>query len=260
MTKDNKLALVTGAAGGIGSGIAQTLIQNGWNVALNDLDSASVTALKDELKKEATKAGLRLEAISGDVSKEEDVELAFETITDRFQTAPDLLINNAGIQTWKPLLELTLKEWERTLATNLTGCFLNTRCFAQHAIKNNQGGAIINIGSGCNKLAFPQLVDYNASKGGIEMLTKAAALELGPYNIRVNCIAPGAIETPRTKSEAGDYQASWSRLTPLRRIGLPSDVAAAVLLLVDDSATFISGQTLGVDGGLFAQAIWPENY
>lgn len=261
MKIENKLALVTGAAGGIGSGIARTLIQSGWDVALNDLNSASVTSLKEELSSGGlTKAGTQIEALSGDVSKEEDVELVFEAINDRFNRVPDLLVNNAGIQTWKPLLELSLQEWERTLATNLTGCFLNTRCFAQHAVKNKQSGVIINIGSGCNKLAFPNLVDYNASKGGIEMLTKSAALELGMHNIRVNCIAPGAIETPRTQGEAGDYQASWSSLTPLRRIGQPSDVAAAVLLLADDSASFISGQTLGVDGGLFAQAIWPENY
>ena len=256
MNKENKLAVITGAEGGIGSGIARALVEKGWDVALNDLPTTAGSPLKEEL----AKCGSHVELIAGDVSSEADVERLFETITERFNRAPDLLVNNAGVQTWKPLLELTLAEWERTLSTNLTGCFLNTRCFAQHAIRHNKGGVIINIGSGCNKLAFPNLVDYTASKGGIEMFTKSAALELGEHNIRVNCIAPGAIETERTQEEAGDYAASWSKLTPLGRIGKPSDVAAAVLLLAGEEASFISGQTLGVDGGLFSRAAWPEEY
>ena len=256
MKKENKLAVITGAEGGIGSGIARALVEKGWDVVLNDLTNNSESPLREEL----AKSGSQVEAIAGDVSSEADVERLFETIYERFNRAPDLLVNNAGIQTWKPLLELTLAEWERTTSTNLTGCFLNTRCFAQHAIKNNQGGVIINIGSGCNKLAFPNLVDYAASKGGIEMFTKSSALELGKHNIRVNCIAPGTIETERTQNETGDYAESWSKLIPLGRIGQPSDVAAAVLLLADDAASFISGQTLGVDGGLFSWAVWPEEY
>jgi NAD(P)-dependent dehydrogenase (short-subunit alcohol dehydrogenase family) len=227
MNQENKLAIITGAEGGIGSGIARALVDKGWDVVLNDLPRESDSSLKEEL----AKSGSQVEVIAGDVSSESDVERLFETITERFNRAPDLLVNNAGVQTWKPLLELTLAEWERTISTNLTGCFLNTRCFAQHAIKNNKGGMIINIGSGCNKLAFPNLVDYTASKEGIEMFTKSAALELGEHNIRVNCIAPGAIEAERTQNEAGDYDAS-----------------------------FISGQTLGVDGGLFSRAVWLERY
>jgi NAD(P)-dependent dehydrogenase (short-subunit alcohol dehydrogenase family) len=256
MKQENKLAVITGAEGGIGSGIARALVNKGWDVVLNDLPCES----ESPLRKELAKSGSQVEFIAGDVSSEADVEGLFETVNERFKRAPDLLVNNAGVQTWKPLLELTLADWERTISTNLTGCFLNTRCFSQNAIKNNKGGVIINIGSGCNRLAFPNLVDYTASKGGVEMFTKSAALELGEHNIRVNCIAPGAIETERTRNEAGDYDASWSKLTPLGRVGKPSDVAAVVLLLADDAASFISGQTLGVDGGLFSRAVWPVEY
>ena len=256
MKQENKLAVITGAEGGIGSGIARALVEKGWDIVLNDLPRES----ESPLRKELAKSGSQVEFIAGDVSSEADVERLFETIIERFNRAPDLLVNNAGVQTWKPLLELSLQEWERTISINLTGCFLNTRCFAQHSINNNKGGVIINIGSGCNKLAFPNLVDYTASKGGIEMFTKSAALELGEHNIRVNCIAPGAIETERTKNEAGDYDGSWSKLTPLGRIGKASDIAAAVLLLADDAASFITGQTIGVDGGLFSRAIWPDIY
>jgi NAD(P)-dependent dehydrogenase (short-subunit alcohol dehydrogenase family) len=120
------------------------------------------------------------------------------------------------------------------------------------------GGAIVNLGSGCNRLAFPRLVDYTASKGGIEQFTKVAAVELGPHGIRVNCVAPGAIETARTRAEAPDYAGQWSPLTPLRRVGTVEDVAAAVVWLAGPQSAFVSGQTLLVDGGVFSQAVWPD--
>jgi NAD(P)-dependent dehydrogenase (short-subunit alcohol dehydrogenase family) len=168
----------------------------------------------------------------------------------------DILVNNAGVQTWKPLLELTETEWDRVLDTNLKGCFLCTQRAARH-MKDTGGGVIVNIGSGCNKWPFPNLVDYTASKGGIEQLTKVAAVELGKYNIRVNCVAPGAIEIERTKSEAGDYAGTWSKLTPLGRIGQPHDVATVVAFLAGDGGSFVTGQTIWVDGGLFTRPPWP---
>src|SRR5438477_1366317 len=116
---------------------------------------------------------------------------------------------------------------------------------------------MINIGSGCNKVACPNLVDYTASKGGIEMFTKVAAVELGKYRITVNCVAPGAIEIERTKHEAGDYAAAWAKLTPMGRVGLPADVARAAVFLASDGAEFITGQTIWVDGGLFSKPSWP---
>jgi NAD(P)-dependent dehydrogenase (short-subunit alcohol dehydrogenase family) len=115
----------------------------------------------------------------------------------------------------------------------------------------------VNIGSGCNKIAFPHLVDYTASKGGIDQFTKVAAVELGKHGIRVNCVAPGAIEIERTKHEAGDYAGTWSALTPLGRVGTPEDVARAVGFLCEDRAEFITGQTVWVDGGLFSRPAWP---
>jgi NAD(P)-dependent dehydrogenase (short-subunit alcohol dehydrogenase family) len=124
-------------------------------------------------------------------------------------------------------------------------------------MKEQGGGRIINIGSGCNKVAFPKLVDYTASRGGIEMFTKVAAVELGPYGITVNCVAPGAIETERTKTEAADFAGTWANLTPLGRVGTPLDVANAVVFLAGQSSSFITGQTIWVDGGLFSKPAWP---
>ena len=121
------------------------------------------------------------------------------------------------------------------------------------------GGSIINIGSGANKRPFPNLIDYGASKGGIERLTQVAAVELGPEGIRVNCVAPGAIEIERTKLESDDYAGTWGPITPVRRIGVPKDVGDAVVFLASEAASFITGQTIYVDGGLFTQAPWPYN-
>jgi NAD(P)-dependent dehydrogenase (short-subunit alcohol dehydrogenase family) len=189
------------------------------------------------------------------VGVSQDVDRLFERALEQAASL-DILVNNAGVQTWKPLLDLTESEWDRTLATNLKGCFLCTQRAARR-MREQGGGRIVNIGSGCNKLAFPNLVDYTASKGGIEMFTKVAAVELGQYAITVNCVAPGAVEIERTKHEAGDYAATWARLTPLGRVGYPRDVARAVIFLASDAGEFITGQTIWVDGGLFSKPSWP---
>ena len=168
-----------------------------------------------------------------------------------------MLVNNAGMQTWTPFLDVTEDEWDRVIRTNLKGCFLCTQAAARY-MKDHGGGAIVNIGSGCNKVPFPGLVAYTASKGGIEMLTKVAAVELAAHRIRVNCVAPGAIEVERTRLEIDDYAGTWGALTPLGRVGQPEDVASAVRFLASDDSVFITGQTLWVDGGLFTQPPWPD--
>lgn len=164
----------------------------------------------------------------------------------------NLLVNNAGVQTWAPLLELKEEDWDRTINTNLKGTFLCTQ--QAGLMMKDRGGRIVNIGSGSNKVPFPNLVDYSASKGGIDNLTRVAAVELGPYGITVNCVAPGAIEIERTKLEDPDYAGAWGSITPMRRVGQVGDVVRAVAFLAHGASDFISGQTLYVDGGLFAQA------
>jgi NAD(P)-dependent dehydrogenase (short-subunit alcohol dehydrogenase family) len=249
---ESKTALVTGASKGVGKGIALELARCGCDVAVNyNSDAAGADATVGEVRAMGRKAF----SVQGNVGVSADVDSMFSQVLKEFPRL-DILVNNAGVQTWKPLLELEESEWDHVIDTNLKGCFLCTQRAARN-MKDHGGGSIINIGSGCNKMPFPNLVDYTASKGGIEMFTKVSAVELGKYKIRANCVAPGAVEIERTKHEAGDYAATWAKVTPLSRVGKPVDVARAVVFFASDSADFVTGQTLWVDGGLFTHPIWP---
>ena len=249
---ESKTALVTGASKGIGKGIALELARAGAKIAVNyNTDAAGAEATVAEIRGMAREAF----AVQANVGIAADVDRMFAQTLENFSRL-DILVNNAGVQTWKPLLDLSEPEWDRTINTNLKGCFLCTQRAAR-LMRAHGGGRIVNIGSGCNKIAFPNLVDYTASKGGIEMFTKVAAVELGQYQITVNCVAPGAVEIERTKLEAGDYSGTWAKLTPLGRVGLPLDVARAVVFLASEAAAFITGQTIWVDGGLFSKPTWP---
>jgi len=247
-----RVAVVTGASKGIGRGIALALAQEGLDVAVNyctDLNGANETA--DGIRK----SGRVALVVKADVGIKQEVDQMFKLIVEELGI-PSVLVNNSGVQTWKSLMSLGEEEWDRTIRTNLKGTFLCTQLGARLMAERKQG-TIINIGSGCNKHPFPNLIDYTSSKGGIEMFTRVAAVELGCVGITVNCVAPGAIEIERTKAEAPNYAATWAPLTPMRRIGTTTDVASAVVFLCSNQARFISGQTLYVDGGLFSQSIWP---
>ena len=254
----SQTALVTGASRGIGKEIALELARRGYRVAVNyyndpasvvDATVAEIRALKADGLPE------NVLPVQADVRSSRQVAAMFEDVLSSFGRL-DLLVNNAGVQTWKSLLEVTEEEWDLVVDTNLKGCFLCTQQAARH-MKDHGGGSIVNLGSGCNKLAFPSLVAYTASKGGIEMFTKEAAVELGRYGIRVNCIAPGSIESERTRQEDPDYAGTWSKLTPLGRVGTAADIAPTVVFLASKGAAFISGQTIWIDGALFTQAQWP---
>lgn len=246
-------ALVTGASRGIGKEIALELARNGYRVAVNYYNDPApmVDATMSEIRSIQPEAL----AVEADIRSSAQVIAMFERVIAAFERL-DLLVNNAGVQTWKPLLEVTEEEWDLVVDTNLKGCFLCTQQAARY-MKDQGGGSIVNLGSGCNKLAFPSLVAYTASKGGIEMFTKEAAVELGRYGIRVNCIAPGSIESERTKLEDPDYAGTWSKLTPLGRVGTAADIAPTVVFLASKGASLISGQTIWIDGALFTQAQWP---
>ena len=253
MSSISRTALVTGASKGVGRGIALGLARAGWDVAINyhhdeagALDTAeAVTAL-----------GRRSLTGAADVGDHSQMEAMVARVVAELGRL-DLMVNNAGRQTWAPLLDLEEADWDRTLRTNLKGTFLGTQAAGRVMRDQGEGGVIINIGSGANKSPFPNLADYCASKGGIDALTRVAAVELGPHGIRVNCVAPGAIEIERTQLESPDYAGTWGAITPLGRVGVPADIAAVVTFLASPEADFTTGQTVYVDGGLWTKAQWP---
>ena len=250
LKRHSRFALVTGASKGVGRGIALGLAEDGWDVGVNylrDKDGAESTASR------ICAIGQRSWVLQADVGDSEQVRSLFERLVE-LAGGIDLLVNNAGVQTWSPLLDLKESDWDRTIRTNLKGTFLCTQQAAR--LMRHTGGRIINIGSGANKAPLPNISDYCASKGGIQTFTVVAAVELGRYGITVNCVAPGTVEIERTKQEDPDYAGAWGSLTPLGRIGHVEDVANAVVFLAGDKADFITGQTLYVDGGLWSQVPW----
>ena len=247
-----KIAVVTGGGKGIGRGISLRLAESGYDVVVNyssDKESAEKTA------QDVERIGQKSLIIQADVGFSDQVGRLFDAVIEQWGI-PEVLVNNAGIQTWKALLELEEEEWDQTLRTNLKGTFLCTQRAAREMAKRERG-CIINIGSGCNKGPFPKLAGYTASKGGVELFTRVAAVELGPLGISVNCVAPGAVEIEREEFNPPNYSAIWTPLTPLGRVGRPEDVAATVAFLVSTEGAFINGQTIYVDGGLFTQMPWP---
>ncbi len=250
-TYSKSLALITGASSGIGRQIAQYLAQVGYHICVDHYRDPQGAEKTLELVRAAGSEGWAMDA---DVGSASELDRLFAEITER--GAPlKVLVNNAAVQTFEPLIDLKEEDWDRTIRTNLKGTFLCTQRAAR--AMRATGGAIVNIGSGANRVPFPNLGDYAASKGGIEMLTKVAAVELGKFNIRVNCVAPGAIENERTQRESPDYGATWGGITPLGRVGTELDVAQTVAYLVSPQASFVTGQTLYVDGGLWTRGVWP---
>jgi 3-oxoacyl-[acyl-carrier protein] reductase len=249
--------LVTGGDAGIGRALVLAFAEQGYDVGFTYI---LANLHVDTLLAEVEELGRNAYGFQSDAGDEGDVAQLYVDVDNAMGGAPDVLVNNAGIQTWSPLLDLDVADFDRVIRTNLRGCFLNTQTAAKHMIAAGKNGAIINLGSGCNKLGFPNLSDYTASKGGIEQFTKASAMELGPHGIRVNCVAPGAIATERTATETESYSEKWSALTPLRRVGTPQDIAGPVVFLASDAAGFVTGQTLYVDGGVFSSAPWPQEY
>jgi len=238
----NRVALVTGAAMGIGREIALQFANEGASLVLFDL-SEKVHDVVDEAKK----LGVEALGVIGDVSRRVDVEkLVLEAV--RVFGKIDILVNNAGIYPFKPFLEMSEDDWDRVINVNLKGTFLVTRQVAPLMVKQNYG-RIINISSIAGLVGFPALTHYCASKAGIIGFTRALALELAPFNITVNAIAPGPIETPGARAATPQGLEQIVKAIPVGRIGKPADVASVVLFLASEEASFITGSIIVVDGG-----------
>nr|MBN2278667.1 3-oxoacyl-[acyl-carrier-protein] reductase [candidate division Zixibacteria bacterium] len=241
----NKTALITGSARGLGKAIAAKLAGYGARVVISDvqMDLAETTAA------EFAQKGYNTIAVRADVSKSDDVKKLIEETIAAFDSI-DIVINNAGITRDALILRMTEDAWDTVIRVNLKGTFLVTQAAAKIMIKQ-RSGRIINISSIVGRMGNAGQANYSASKAGVIGLTKSAARELASRNITVNAIAPGFIETEMTKNLPQEVREAYMQSTPLRKFGSPDDVAAAVAFLASDEAAYITGQIIGVDGGLF---------
>jgi glucose 1-dehydrogenase len=252
----DQVAIVTGASSGIGAGCAKELAKAGAAVVVN-YPVASTKAMAEQVVAEIAEDGGRAISYQCDVSKEDDVKKMFADVVAQFGTV-DILVNNAGLQKDAPFTEMTLEQWNFVLGVNLTGQFLCAREaikeFLRRGVngKSKSAGKIICMSSVHEVIPWAGHANYAASKGGVMLLMKTIAQEFASKKIRINSIAPGAIQTP-INHDAWDTAAhlqSLLKLIPQKRIGQVEDIGKAVVWLVSDDADYVNGTTLFVDGGM----------
>jgi len=244
MMLENKVAVVTGAAQGIGREIALCFARSGADVAICDRDAAPLEKVRDEI----TALGRRACALTVDVSNAEQVHSAINKIIDSFEWI-DILVNNAGITRDNFLLRMSNDDWDAVIAVNLTGAFHFTKAVVKPMLKR-RAGKIINIASVVGMVGNAGQSNYAASKAGIIGLTKSVAKELASRRITVNAIAPGFIQTRMTEVLPEGVKKKMLESIPLGSFGTPSDVAGAALFLASNLSDYITGQVLVVDGGM----------
>ncbi|MNM63439.1 Cyclopentanol dehydrogenase [compost metagenome] len=246
---DNKIAIITGAAGGMGKADALLFAKEGAKVVITDIQDEKIQAVA----KEITDQGGVAVALTQDVTSEEDWARVTETALTRFGKI-DILVNNAGISSATPFLETDLELWNKVMNINVTSVFLGQKYVIPHMI-NGGGGSIVNISSIAGLTGGSGTGPYTASKGAVRLLTKATAVDYAKHNIRANSIHPGYIETPMTKDlMADENMRNWFlSQTPIPRLGQAEDIAKGVLFLASDESSYITGIELPIDGGYFAK-------
>jgi glucose 1-dehydrogenase len=249
MDLSEKTAIVTGAGSGIGYAIAERLAEAGAAVCVNYLD------YEQEAKVLAARLP-RAIAVKADVSSASQVAALVEQARSELGSV-DVLVNNAGIEKEAPFLEVEEKDWDEVLSVNLKGAFLCAQAAGRAMRDSGRGGSIVNISSIHEDLPFPGFAPYCASKGGLRMLMRDIALELAPYRIRVNNVAPGAIVTPINRATLDDPEklATLNGIIPIHRMGEPREVAEVVLFLTSDASSYVTGSTYYVDGGMTRYAL-----
>ncbi|MDP2948888.1 MAG: glucose 1-dehydrogenase [Chloroflexota bacterium] len=253
MRLKDKVALVTGSGSGIGKATALLFGREGAKVMSVDIDAETAQATARQI----ADAGGHADSLQADVSVAADVERMVQTTVERFGRL-DVLVNNAGIIFLLPITQVPEEMWDRLIDVNLKGVYLGLKYGIPQMIKQG-GGAIVNTASIAGLRGFATYDTYCASKGGVVQLTKATAVEFAKMNVRVNCVCPGIIDTgmlDRGLAEQGLNKAAFVQVAgeahPMGRIGRPEEVAAAVLFLASDEASFVTGVALPVDGGLWA--------
>jgi glucose 1-dehydrogenase len=248
MKLEGKTVLITGGSQGIGQGIAFRLAEEGADIAVDYVgNSASADATVAQIQKR----GRRALAVQADISSVDQIHSMIKQTVDSLGGV-DVLINNAGVEKHASIWEATEHDYDLVLTINLKGAFFASQAFVQHRMAVKKPGKIINVSSVHEELPFPHFTSYCASKGGMKMMMRNLSIELAPYGITVNNIAPGAIETPINTALLNDPPKLKALLDniPLARLGQVSDVAGVAAFLVSSDADYITGATIVVDGGL----------
>lgn len=241
---ENKVAIVTGSGRGIGKAIALKLAQDKMNIAIGDVDEASINTMVKEIEQ----LGVKAIAVKVDVTITAQVTHLFNETMKAFGRV-DVLVNNAGITRDNLLIRMHEDEWDTVIAVNLKGSFNCLKAAAKIMMKQ-RSGKIVNIASVVGVMGNVGQANYAASKGGVISLTKSAAKELAARNITVNAVAPGYIETEMTRNLPDNVKTAFLNLVPLKRAGQPVDVANVVSFLVSPAADYITGQVIHIDGGM----------
>lgn len=246
MKLEDRVSIVTGAGQGIGEAIALKFAEEGSHIVVNDVDSDKADAVAEKVEK----TGAEALSIKADVTNRDEVQDMVEKAIENFDRI-NVLVNNAGIQTDSAYLELSEEEWNRVLDVNLKGVYLCSQEVAHHMLEEG-GGKIINVSSIHQSVPRFRKAHYDASKAGLEMLSKDMALELAEHKINVNCVSPGAIATPMNEEiiRSPKKSAKLNSRIPFGRIGKPEEVARVVLFLASDDADYLTGANVTVDGGL----------
>jgi len=246
----DKIVLVTGGSRGIGRGIVESVAAEGAHVAVNYTRSA---AKANEVADAVRVLGRRAVAVQADVSDRAQVEAMVAAVTTELGPI-DVLVNNAGIESIVPFLDLDDEEWTRVTATNLKGPWICGQVVARDMVNRGQGGAIVNIGSIQAGMVFPGRTHYAPTKRGLEALTNNMAVELAPYGIRVNCLHPGLFDTDMTSwvMDNPEILPHVLERIPLGRAAQPAEMGPAVVFMTSDDSSYVTGQSLYVDGGMLA--------
>lgn len=245
---DGSVALITGASSGIGQGIAKKFAEEGAKVVIDYIGPSKGA---DETLDMVNRAGSRGITVQADVTRTEDIHKLVDAAYQAFGSL-DVLVNNAGMEKEGPFVEIKEEDYDKVLAVNLKGPFFLTQYFVKRLQNEKKSGRIINISSVHEDMAFPGFASYCISKGGMRMFMRNLAVELGPQNITINNIAPGAIETPINKNlmaNKGEMEALLRNI-PINRLGTPEDVAELAAFLASGKAGYITGATYVIDGGL----------
>nr|WKN37092.1 SDR family NAD(P)-dependent oxidoreductase [Tunicatimonas sp. TK19036] len=249
----NQVAVITGAGIGIGYEIARQLVKEGASVVLNDLDAAAAHAAAEKITREGSG---RCIALPGDASRVDFSYQLIETAVTEFGKV-DMAIPNAGITLFGDFFSFKPENFQKVLTLNLQGSFFLTQAAARQMRSQGSGGRILLMSSVIGVQAAAQLTTYAMTKAALRMMAKSLVVELSPYQITINALAPGATVTERTLQEDEQYVESWSRVTPTQRPAEPSDIAQAALFFLSPEASQITGQTLVVDGGWTATSPFP---